>query len=368
MLSFLFIVWLSIALAYVVMDIVLAFRVLQIKSIQSSTSTKGISLIIAARNEAGNLKQNLTSILQQQHSKFEVVVVNDNSTDDTTSILKDFKKRYSNFRYFSMQSDEPSKKKALTLGIKNSKFNTLCFTDADCRPVSPLWLSKMENYISTRTPLVLGFSPYAKSGRLLNKLIRFETLQTAINYFGFAKLGMPYMAVGRNLMYTKDVFKSANGFKCHAHIKSGDDDLLVNAVSSKYNMALCLDPDTFVESTPKTSMRAWVTQKRRHISTSTYYKTQHQVVLGTQYFTRFLFWYFALPLSWFWVVSDFGISGVSIVVVASLIILKSIFWYTAFQRFKDRSLIYLGPVLEFLLLHVQLYVFLSNLRRPKKDW
>src|SRR5690606_35658782 len=94
-----------------------------------------------------------------------------------------------------------SKKYALTLGIKKAKNNYLLFTDADCKPASNQWIQHLANYFSAEKQLILGYGAYAKTKGLLNKLIRFETAMTALQYFSFAKAGMPYMGVGRNLGY-----------------------------------------------------------------------------------------------------------------------------------------------------------------------
>lgn len=363
-----FLLWLGMSLIYFVLDIALAYHVLQIKSKKKSVTSEGVSVIIAAKNETANLKQNLIYILQQQHPKFEVIVINDHSTDDTIKVLEEFSKAHSGLKFISITTGEPSKKAALTKGIEMSSFNTLCFTDADCKPQSAQWLSTMESYLTTNTPVVLGFSPYTKYKGLLNKLIRFETLQTAINYFGFAKMGQPYMAVGRNLMYTKTVFRSVNGFTTHEHLRSGDDDLFLKEVISKHNIALCTDSGTFVESTPKTTLKSWIAQKQRHITTANHYRTTHQFILSGQFMVRFLFWYFVLPFSGLLPVSGFGTILGLISVYTVLVFLKTEFWRETFKTFQAEPLLFIVPFLEFLLVNVQLYVFLSNLIRHKKDW
>jgi len=352
---------------YVALDLTLAFFIFKIKNKATSIPLEGISIIIATRNEADNLKVNLRRILQQNHPRVEVIVVNDNSTDETLSILKTFKVQYPILRYITVESKQPSKKKALTKGIDMSTYDTLCFTDADCHPLSSHWLSVMQNHVTASTPIVLGFSPYSKYSGVLNSLIRFETLQTGLNYFGFAKMGMPYMAVGRNLMYKKDVFRSVNGFKHHEHLRSGDDDLLINAATTHFKVDLCLDPETFVESSPETSLNDWIAQKRRHISTASHYNPLHQLVLGFQFIIRLLFWYggilsvFILPVGPVWKISSFLFFGM-------IMLLKILFTKGVFRKFKSEDLLLKSPVLEFLVLNVQLYIFFINLIQPKKDW
>jgi len=142
---------------------------------------------------------------------------------------------------------------------------------------------------SNNKQIVLGYGSYKKEKTLLNKLIRYETLLTAIQYFGYAKVGLPYMGVGRNLAYTKSLFFEANGFINHMKIKSGDDDLFVNQIANKKNTAICFDPDSLTTSIPKTNFKDWINQKKRHISTAKYYKPIHKFLLGLYYTSQFLF-------------------------------------------------------------------------------
>ncbi|MEJ7691759.1 glycosyltransferase, partial [Daejeonella sp.] len=173
-----------------------------------------VSIIICARNEIENLKKNLGSFLQQDHPDFEVVVVNDCSNDGTDWYLRDLSAEHKNLKVVTI-SEHPrfkhGKKFAVTMGIKASKNENMIFTDADCRPASNRWLSRMQRLFNNNTDIVLGYSPYESSGGLLNKIIRFETFSTALNYISFALEGMPYMGVGRNLAYKKSLFFKGKG-------------------------------------------------------------------------------------------------------------------------------------------------------------
>jgi len=60
-----------------------------------------------------------------------------------------------------------------------------------------------------------------------------------------------------------------------SHLASGDDDLMINALANGQNTSICIHPESFMYSNPKTSLRSFLTQKTRHISTSVYYKPIH---------------------------------------------------------------------------------------------
>ena len=225
---------------------------------------------------------------------------NDSSKDDTIDIIHHFSKLQNNIKIVDVKSNEAfwgNKKYALTLGIKAAKNDFLLFTDADCKPVSKYWIKEMSANFSNSKSIVLGYGAYSKiKNSILNKLVRFETLLTAVNYFSFAKSGLPYMGVGRNLAYTKKEFFDANGFINHIKVRSGDDDLFINQIATKNNTTICFSKDSFTESTPKTTFKAWFKQKRRHISTAKHYKIKHKALLILLYISNLLFWLFALIL------------------------------------------------------------------------
>lgn len=265
----------------------------KVKSFQENENLPPASVIICASNEESNLKKFLDSILQQDYPNFEVIVVDDHSTDDSKWLLKKFKKQYSNLYVVEIKEHirlKHSKKFALTLGIKAAKYEHLVLTDADCEPASNLWLREMVGAYNEETEIVLGYSPYFKQKGFLNKLIRFETTHTAMSYLSYALKHNTYMGVGRNLSYLKTLFFKGKGFNTHMHIKSGDDDLFVNQNATSQNVNIAIHKDAHVYSIPKTTWKAYNKQKARHASASVAYKKKHQFMLGLQLITAILFY------------------------------------------------------------------------------
>ncbi|HNM24600.1 MAG TPA: glycosyltransferase [Saprospiraceae bacterium] len=257
------------------------------------------SVIISARNEAGNLRAFLPTILEQQYPDFEVIVVNDASSDDTAGVLLELASHYpSLLRTIHLAEKEgPGKKQALTRGIEAALHGILVLTDADCRPASPHWLREMTRpFERPETEIVLGYGPFTSKNTLLNRWACYETTCTAVQYLSMALAGMPYMGVGRNLAWRKPLFRQAGGFAAHAQLASGDDDLLVNAVARAGNTEICLRPEAFVFSEAKQSLSAWLRQKRRHLSAGWHYRREHQVVLGAAALTHGLHYGLALLL------------------------------------------------------------------------
>lgn len=326
-----------------------------------------VSVIICAKNEAENLKSFLPSIINQQYSSFEIILINDGSADKTLKVMQKFASENDNIKIVDVKSIEAfwgNKKYALTLGIKAASHNFLLFTDADCKPVSKHWIKEMSSHFSKEKTIVLGYSGYSKvKNSILNKLIRFETLLTAIQYFSFANFGMPYMGVGRNLAYRKDEFFNANGFMTHMDIKSGDDDLFINQISNIKNTTICFLKESFTLSNPKKSLKSWFIQKRRHIATAKRYKTKHKMVLSLFFLSQFLFWSLAITLL---------IILFKWKIVLCIILLRMAFLFVVFafstKKLGDKDVLLLLPFLELFLIIFQITIFISNLVSRQNYW
>lgn len=246
-------------------------------------SQHSVTTIISARNEVQNLQNKLHRILNQNYHSHHVIIVNDNSTDTTEQFLLNYPEKHKTFTLVNAiesLDSKPGKKQALTQGIEKATTEVLLMTDADCTPISDKWVERMQEKINAKTEIVLGFSPYTSYPGWLNKLIRFDTLMIAIQYFTMALIGRPYMGVGRNMAYKKSLFVKNKGFQNHLSIASGDDDLFVQEVATKDNTAICLDKESFIETEPKRTWKDFLIQKSRHVTTGKNYKLSHQIILA----------------------------------------------------------------------------------------
>lgn len=303
-----------------------------------------VSIIIAARNESDNLFNNLPFILEQDYPEFEVIVVNHQSIDESYHILNAYKMKYPNLRVVEIERSKHiriGKKLPITLGVKSAKFEHLLLTDADCKPNSTRWIYQMASSFVYQKDLVLGFSPYSSSEGFLNKIIRFDTLFIALNYFSFALAKIPYMGVGRNLAYTKSLFKSVNGFKSHYAISSGDDDLFVQEVSKKADLQIMIHEDSYVVSDPKTTLSEWILQKSRHFTTSTRYSVIKKMMLGIYPLTLIF-----ILFSFVTLLFDSEYRIISIIIITSLILIKWLILGSCFKKLRQSDLIKWIPLLD----------------------
>ena len=230
-----------------------------------------ISVIICAREESENLRRNLGAVLEQDYPLFEVIVINDGNTDESEDYLTILEEKYPHL-YHSFVPDSSRyisrKKLAVTLGIKASKYEWLVFTNANCMPQSNQWLRLMARNFTSRTQVVLGYSGYERGKGWLHKRVAFDNLFTSMRYLGFALAGSPYMGIGRNLAYRKELFYQQKGFSAHLNLQRGDDDLFINHVATPENTRVETDANAIVRMQPLLRAKDWKEEKIGYASTA----------------------------------------------------------------------------------------------------
>lgn len=198
-----------------------------------------ISVIIAARNEEKNIANCLFSILEQHYDPqlFEVIVVDDQSEDNTAAVVNRLCSIYSNLTCIHLKAEENTvayKKKAITAGIKKAKGKLIVTTDADCI-VPENWLKNIAAFYESKKAVFIAAPVVIAPGKGLVKLFQsldFLSLQGITGASVFAQFHT--MCNGANLAYEKKVFEEVNGFEGVDNIASGDDMLLMHKVFLKY--------------------------------------------------------------------------------------------------------------------------------------
>jgi len=325
-----------------------------------------VSVVICARDEDENIARNLPGVLVQKYpSTREVIVVNDNSVDDSKYILEELQKTFKFLQIVELKQEAKlisGKKYPLSIGIKEAKHEIILLTDADCVPATEFWMQKMQDAYVNGTEIVIGYGAYNKRPGLLNKLIRFETFHSALQYLSFALAGTPYMGVGRNLSYKKDVFLRNKGFSSINHIPGGDDDLFINQVASKHNTAVVIDKDAVTLSQPKRTFNEWLRQKTRHYSTARYYKKANRFLLALYSISQFLFYPLLIASAVFynW--------ELSLIVFGVRLILQAWIFHKAMKKLNESDL---WPLFLFFDIWMFFYyiIFAPSLwKKPRVSW
>lgn len=329
-------------------------------------SDQPVSVIVCARDEYYNLQENLPLLLSQDYSTFEVVVVNHGSEDETNYLLRDLADIHKNLKIVNVSQDLnffTGKKFPLSIGIKSASYDVLLFTDADCKPSSNQWIRRMAANFTEETEIVLGYGAYNKSGSLINLLIRFDTTRIAMNYLGFARAGMPYMGVGRNMAYRKSLFYKQNGFISHYRIQSGDDDLFINKAATATNTRIEIQEEAHTISAPKSSLDQWLRQKRRHLMTGGYYKPSHKFALGLFAVTQVMFWASAVVLLAMWF-QPYIVIGIVVVRLFSQLLITG----KVMGKLSEKGFLFLVPFFELFLMIVSPFLAFANMLNKPVKW
>jgi len=319
----------------------------------------GVSVIIAARNEFENLKKLLPALKDQEYSNFEIIICLDRCSDESLDYMKSIESDFENLKLVLIDylPDHFSPKKyALTLGIKKAKYDWILLTDADCLPNSNNWISSFAAYMDDNVDFILGFSPYRKLIGILNNYIRFETFSTAYEYLSSVLLKIPYMGVGRNMAYKKEVFLNNLGFGRFQGIMGGDDDLFVNHHAKGERTRIVLGSDSLTYSEPKISFSTYKRQKLRHFSVSKYYRNFSKLILSSEWAMTLILWLTFIILA---------LNKENLIWAAPLFIgylgFKILLNYLVSKKMGDGYSFVLLPLLEFIhIVFVPLFVTIST--------
>jgi cellulose synthase/poly-beta-1,6-N-acetylglucosamine synthase-like glycosyltransferase len=244
------------------------------------------SVIVAARNEERHLPGLLAALLNQKYPDFEIIVVNDRSTDDTPSLLSKYERAHPNIHRIDIvtaSKEMPAKKHALAAGIAASRGEILLFTDADCLP-PPGWIKALVGQFNDKVGIVAGYSPYRgpKTSvnslrvlllRLLHYFIEYEEFKGATWSAGSIGVDLGWLCTGRSLAYRKSIYNEVGGFEGIKQSVSGDDDLFMQLVrrNTRCGIRYVTSPDSFVPTFPPGSFQEFVSQRTRHFSAGKYF-------------------------------------------------------------------------------------------------
>jgi cellulose synthase/poly-beta-1,6-N-acetylglucosamine synthase-like glycosyltransferase len=214
--------------------------------------------------------------LEYPKGHYEIIVVNDRSTDATPEILERYAHRIDSLRILTITdnpTDMPHKKNALRTAIASARNEFLAFTDADCI-VPRDWLRNLSEQFTDRVGVVAGYSPYRFERRhWCHSFLRYEEYKNSLLAAAAIGLGKGYMCTGRNFAYRKRVFDEVGGFEKIKQSISGDDDLFLQLVrrTTSWEVRYMVSPGSVVETRPPESFRQFIHQRTRHISASKYY-------------------------------------------------------------------------------------------------
>lgn len=268
MLSILFYIFVGFSILHLCYWLIVYLGFATSKPTENNPKRIPISVIFYVKNQMNELVDVLPRLLSQQYHDFEIVIVNNASTDDTLEVCKEFASLYSNIRIVDVKNNEAfwgSKRYALTLGIKASRYEYLLFADCDSPITSEQWLWQMSAQFTLSKTIVLGLTKYQKAKGLFNKWIRFEHTFTQMQTFSFSKFVKPYNLTTKNIGYKKEEFYKVNGFIDYMNEIQNEQELMLKKISSAKNVAVCEQLTAAVYIPAPTNKKAWKKEKKRQI-------------------------------------------------------------------------------------------------------
>lgn len=245
---------------------------------KNDTSLPFLSIIIVTCNQGSLLRRNLPFVLEQDYPAYEVIVVNDNSNDDTAEILESLKQHYPHLRT-TFTSDSARRishrKLALTLGIKGARGEWVVFTEPQCCPAGNKWLRALtEPIIGTShnqkaVDAVVGYTRMEHSGGFASTVRVAENMLRNVRLLCSALTHTAYMGYGSNLAYKRELFFRNKGYSAHLNLERGDDDIFVNENIAPVKIRAAVEADASVVVSHPDS-REWTMEKTGRIATQRY--------------------------------------------------------------------------------------------------
>jgi cellulose synthase/poly-beta-1,6-N-acetylglucosamine synthase-like glycosyltransferase len=331
-----------------------------------------VSIIVYANNESFNLKENLPLLLHQDYPAYEIIVINDGSTDESDEVLKLLENDHPHLyhTFIPQESKYLSRRKlSLTIGIKAAHYDTLFFIEANCRPLTNTWLSTMVRNYTEKTRIVLGFCAYRTYKGLFHKLVAYDNLLAGTQYLSAALINRPYSGNGRNLSYRKSLFYEHKGFKHSLNLHAGDDDLFINEAATAENTRVEYAPGSITEMTPVDCFAAWHEMKVSRAATQSHFKGKRQLFYHIEKVSGGLF-LLAVVASLVVGLSGFNplTAGLALLLYVLLYIVKALVLEKLALMLQQRPFTAWLPLLEIAGLFTGIYIHIFRFIRRKRDY
>lgn len=248
-----------------------------------------VSVIVPARNEASSISDAISSILDQDYPEHlvEIIVVDDHSEDDTADIVESYRSpRVKLLRLANFMEEEPHKafkKKAIEVAVRHATGDLMVNTDADC-VASKRWLRSLAYFYENRNlACILGSVSFRECPGLLGRFQALEMTGMMLVTGALAFRGLPWLANGANLAYTRGAFGEVGGFEGQTHLASGDDLMLVHRIGEVFpgRVAFLKNTDAVVETPVQPEWRSFLQQRIRWATKTGHYRRRGMVtVLG----------------------------------------------------------------------------------------
>lgn len=250
------------------------------------------SIIVAAKNEESNISKLISTLkkLNYPEDNYEVIIVDDNSNDDTFHLAQKLTNGIENFTIISaINKKYDGKRGALDFGISHAKHPNIAITDSDCLPETN-WILYLSQKFSASCDFVFGIAPFYQTNKLVNKVSCYENFRNSMLAISAANFGVAYTASARNFGFNKDAFEKIGGYQNTTETISGDDDLLLReAVKKCLKVCTLTSPGSYVYSETKRTFKEYFSQRARHTQSSFHYLFKQKLFLALWHLMNLVF-------------------------------------------------------------------------------
>lgn len=326
-----------------------------------------VSIIISSENEMMRLSKNLPVILEQDYPDFEVIVINNGSTDETDDLIESLKLKYNNlyctYIPYSNDKDFGRRKLAYTLGAKAAKGDVLIFTEPHSIPVSKDWIRLMVRDIDDKCEVVLGTSYFVEENAFFNRVARFDNHVFSMQYLAMALNGRPFTGVYRNIAFKKDLFFDNKGFASHLALENGED-VFINQITNAENTVVCLDPRAFTKAEID-NYSLWKRIKKNYSLAKSHFKDKTAQVFDLEITSRLLFYVVFIALIIHSIIAhNWGLLIIAIILFIARFITQIVIINRGVEYFKSEKY-YLSLLLVDILQPIYNMAFRTRSRRIK---
>lgn len=250
---------------------------------RSEKSNRKVSVIIAAKNEEKNILKPLQSLVSQSFDKsdFEVIVIDDNSSDRTFDIVSDFINNNSDLNIRLFKADGSGKKQAISQALHLAENDIVMVTDADCE-LPRRWIEKTLAFMHNNDlKMVLGPVLLTPCDTFFEKIQVLEHLSLIASTAGSAAIGMPVMCNGANMAYDHRSALEVEKYRTDMDIASGDDVFLMEQFVKHFgsrSVRFLFDTDTIVKTQTMPDLKSFFRQRRRWVSKTKAYTSWKIIV------------------------------------------------------------------------------------------
>jgi len=217
--------------------LILLFKfILSGKQKSEAPNQPSISIIVTSRNYQDQLKELLPTLLSQDYPDYEVVVVEDCSTDGTDWLLAELKISHGNLKTTKIiqETDFPNAL-AITIGVRAASKDWLVYLSPLCRVNDNQWLKNYAQRLGTEKEVCIGYMHYNDAKGGYKSWLRFENFTSYLLSGSGQALGLAMPVFEFNMAYRREKFLELRGFAAVLDSPFSENELFINKIGTKKN-------------------------------------------------------------------------------------------------------------------------------------